>query len=100
MRERRDDKSEGLRRDRIERTEDADGLDDPNPFRNEERHPGIEKCCRESFLLTEAKIADMEGSAHPIIRRASEDFGETAQSTASITPAAPPLFPEKSMCAR
>ena len=73
---------------------------DPDPGRNKVRHPDIEKSWREGGNFAFAQIADMNSLAHEITLLASADFGTTAQSTESITPPAPPLFPLMSRCAR
>jgi hypothetical protein len=99
MTERGDDEGEGRGGDRL-----VGWLNNPDPFRDQVRHPGIKQGSRESSSLALAQVADVDrrvvAMAHEITLLSIGDFGVTAQSTASITPGAPPPFPEKSIWAR
>jgi hypothetical protein len=71
----------------------ADWLNHPDPFRNQVRCSGVEKIWRKNINFAFAQITDLNGKGHEIILRAILLFAVTAQSTESITPVAPPLFP-------
>jgi hypothetical protein len=71
-------------------------LDDPGPLRDQVRHPVVLKFSRERRRFPLTEIANLNGSAHEMILLARGDFGVTNQSKESITPAAPPPFPDRS----